>query len=510
MSALIDIFAKTVLANPQGICLIDSGVGIVSRQTTLDWITELGNKLEKFCPQEGKEHDIVALLLPRSWAVPTAMLATRHAEMAYMPLDIGQPRERYLDIIARVEPRFVISFTDFDEVFWKFPYFQILDLKAPLGLEDIRIWMRVGHAETVSTEVSHIIFTSGSTGQPKGVLLQENALLDTIKAQQILLHQDIQPGETAIWPLNPGFDASLSDIFCTLLSDIPLAIFRPDQKKWKTMAEFVKRHNVKILEFAPSLMRIVSPGHFPVKSLIFGGERCDANTVKRWSKDIVAYQAYGPTETAICAMVAQCGQDWQHGLLGRPLENKRIILATKDALFTIEADPNGDFNKTICISGESETPNSVSGEIWIVGESVAYGYWKNPQATKARFGKVKLNGKLETVHYTGDIAKWENGYLIWLGRNDRQVKINGRLICPEEIESFIERTFKVPCVCLLKDKKFILFIKSCQYDEQLIKKAISDKLGAVFSPQAVEFLSVWPLNSNKKTDISAIKAMLHD
>jgi long-chain acyl-CoA synthetase len=73
------------------------------------------------------------------------------------------------------------------------------------------------------------------------------------------------------------------------------------------------------------------------------------------------------------------------------------------------------------------------GELCIRGKSVSQGYYKDPEATAAVFGK-------DGFFNTGDSAKIDTkGRILLMGRKKNTIVLsNGKNICPEEVENIIE------------------------------------------------------------------------
>ena len=119
-------------------------------------------------------------------------------------------------------------------------------------------------------------------------------------------------------------------------------------------------------------------------------------------------ETYGPTETSIC-----CLQSSSPSTISRPLSNVLCYVVHPD---------NGE----LC-------PPGVSGELWIGGAGVSLGYHNRPQLTAdEKFIGNPFRGSSNTVpspgkvYKSGDRVKWnDEGELVYLGRFDHQVKVNG-------------------------------------------------------------------------------------
>ena len=117
-----------------------------------------------------------------------------------------------------------------------------------------------------------------------------------------------------------------------------------------------------------------------------------------WASERLLVGVYGPTEATICAGLWRVDpDDVQRAHLGRPVAGAR-------------------FRNEGC-------------ELWIGGPGLALGYL---DGDRGRF--VDDGG--ERWFRTGDAVRVDDdGVLLFAGRIDRQAKVDGRLVCPEEVES---------------------------------------------------------------------------
>ncbi len=502
-------------ARPGAAALIDGDVTL-SRAALLGWCDSAAATLRSpGC--EGDEPALCALLLPRSWAVPFSLIAARFAGLAFLPLDPAQPAARLGRILAHARPACVLGLATHrarveaalhESGLRPAAVPVLLDPPHPV-LERLELH-RMVDPRSLPPGTGHVVFTSGSTGRPKGVILRDGPLLDTVQAQRALLGTDgTGPDATvpSIWALSPSFDASLSDIFCALLGTAPLLVFREEQTRWRSLAACIARHAAARADLAPSLLRVVPPEALGLKALVFGGERCDPATAERWGRATLALQAYGPTEAAVCATMARAGPEWRDGELGRPLPHQTVLLATEHGVFRVlprvPAAGPGDaeaFNATILAPAGGS--GSATGEIWLAGEAIATGYLDAPELEADRFGR--WNGR--RVHYTGDIARWSDGRLVWLGRRDRQLKLSGRLVCPEEIEAVAGERWDGPCACLPGERGLILALGGTSVvAPEAVLAAIAGQLGAGLTPRRAVVVGAWPLLPNGKTDLAALR-----
>jgi non-ribosomal peptide synthetase component F len=84
-------------------------------------------------------------------------------------------------------------------------------------------------------------------------------------------------------------------------------------------------------------------------------------------------------------------------------------------------------------------PTGTVGEICFGGGGegfLACGYWRNEPLTTEKFVHTEEYGR---VYRTGDAGYWQDGQVVVSGRLDRQVKVRGVRIQPEEIEAKVKR-----------------------------------------------------------------------
>ena len=483
---------------------------ILTREQVACWASTAAERIKV-------EGGITVLLLPRSWAVPASMIAARIAGTVFLPLDISVTEERLHNILMRVKPAFIITMLTDTDTRKKFPsdmcITEIFEISSPAGITERLHISVIPDYRIMNGDTGHIIFTSGSTGIPKGVLLRDAPLMETVRIQRQWSGSEfnIRP---SVWALSPGFDASLSDIFCAILGSSPLAVFRPEQTKWKSLADFCRTINAGYADISPSLMRIVPPEKFGLECIVFGGERCEPDTAVKWGSHGRALQAYGPTEAAVCAMMARADSEWIPGLLGRPLPSHEIFLSCPEGLPAVKpAEPDllpqdREFNRVILtFPGKPDVSANITeteGEIWIAGSSVSSGYLDTPD--EPAFGTIDD----VHIHRTGDIAGFSDGFLIWKGRNDRRFKRNGIMICPEETERVAEGiTGSTAAFVQGRDGMILMLEKSgiIPHDDKILLEEITVRLGRHFRPDSIRRINVWPYLSNGKSDIQKLRIM---
>ena len=256
------------------------------------------------------------------------------------------------------------------------------------------------------SDLAYVIGTSGSRGYPKPVAVEHRGLVPMLEAQVAAF--DLRPGDRVLWMLSPSFDASVSDIGTALLAGAALHVF-PDLGRFDLdrLVRALSEWRITHIDLPPSLLPLIDPEDLPasLRTVVVGGEAADPATVRRWASRVRLVNVYGPTEATVCTSLGACHPEtWREPLLGQPLPGARYHL--------------------------------IDGELCIEGDCLARGYVGQPELTAVKFPVV--DGV--RVFRTGDRVRLrEDGEFVYLGRVDRQIKLHGRLIAPEEVRDVPER-----------------------------------------------------------------------
>jgi long chain fatty acid CoA FadD26 len=89
-----------------------------------------------------------------------------------------------------------------------------------------------------------------------------------------------------------------------------------------------------------------------------------------------------------------------------------------------------------------ENPAGKVGEIWVYGDQVADGYWRNPQLSERTFGGRLVDASPGTPREpwlrTGDLGVLSDGELFIIGRIKDLLIVDGRNHYPDDIEATIQ------------------------------------------------------------------------
>jgi acyl-coenzyme A synthetase/AMP-(fatty) acid ligase len=230
-----------------------------------------------------------------------------------------------------------------------------------------------------------------------------------------------------------------------------------------------------------------------MKYSLFCGEALYHETLSSWAKCVPRAKIenlYGPTEATIFCL----RYEWQPGELPHP-QGKGIV-------------PIGRPMEGMDAFKINQNNLDEEGELCLSGEQVTRGYWNNPSKTAEAFGTMEDGKK---YYRTGDLCKVDQaGNFLYLGRIDNQVKIDGHRVELEEIE-FHTRVFcgDQQVIAAVNTSEagalyVLLFIESEQELKKGLEEHLKKHLPVYMIPKEIIKVSLFPLNSNGKTDRKAV------
>src|SRR5205807_188329 len=164
------------------------------------------------------------------------------------------------------------------------------------------------------------------------------------------------------------FDASASEIFVTLLSGATLVLATAeDLRPGLDLVSYLQQHSISHVTLTPSVLAAITDAGFQsVTTLVSAGEACTGAVAHMWAPGRTFLNAYGPTETSVCATIHRIELENCKGTvpIGRPIANVRIYILDAN----LEPVPIG-----------------VRGQIYIGGAGLARGYCNSPSLSAERF-----------------------------------------------------------------------------------------------------------------------------
>ncbi|MDO6435456.1 amino acid adenylation domain-containing protein [Flavitalea sp. BT771] len=376
---------------------------------------------------------LIGMLSEKGFLQVVSCLGIMHSGAAYLPLNIEWPLGRINEVLEEgLVKTVLISQSEFN---CRVKNSEIERHYEWLVIEDI-INHRLEASESEITvpkpeDVAYVIFTSGSTGKPKGVTIAHRSAVNTILAVNHRFHVNGNDKVLALSELS--FDLSVYDIFGVLAAGGTIVF--PDQKKSRQpdhWLELISQHGITIWNTVPQLMQLlvdcaIDPGDLkPIRVVMLSGDWIPLRLpgqIRRFVPDVVIMSLGGATEGSIWSIwyeIKSIDPGWDSIPYGYAMPNQKMYVLNE----YLEHCPIG-----------------VTGQVHIGGDGVALGYWNDVDKTNARFIRHKRLGRL---YKTGDLGKWdERGYMLFEGRTDSQVKLNGYRVELTEISS---KLIKIPGV----------------------------------------------------------------
>jgi amino acid adenylation domain-containing protein/non-ribosomal peptide synthase protein (TIGR01720 family) len=341
---------------------------------------------------------------------------------------------------------------------------------------------------------AYVIYTSGSTGRPKGVELLHRGVINLSCWHQKTY--GLCPGDRTTHLAAPGFDASVWEIWPTLIAGATLVI--PDEQTRaapRALAAWLVAEGITISFLPTPLAEAVLADPWPaggmLRFLLTGGDRLRRRPPPGLPFRLVNH--YGPTEATVVATFTEIAAEGDDPPpIGKAIDN--LCAHVLDA--RLEPVPLG-----------------VPGELALGGVGLARGYLNQPELTASRFVQSPFGAPGERLYRTGDrVRRRLDGDIEFLGRIDEQVKIRGNRVELGEIESVLARQPSVKeAVVLLREDvagepRLCAYVvpREAGYSPAALREALRALLPEYMVPAAFVALPALPLTANGKIDRRAL------
>lgn len=278
------------------------------------------------------------------------------------------------------------------------------------------------------SEAAYILFTSGSTSKPKGVIVEHRSVVNYIYWGIEYYFERV--GQNPVFPVysSLGFDLTVTSIFSPLLQGATITIYNGEfEEIVQGICSNSLNNTIKLTPAHLAFMMHSGENIRNLRNYIVGGETLNSSLVQKLFEDDQAYDhelrlynEYGPTEATVGCIVYEINKHNVGNLkanvpIGRPISHTSIYILDDQLRLA---------------------PFGAVGEIAISGKCLARGYFNNSVLTDEKFIKNPYGlDEDERMYLTGDLGRLlPNGCFEFLGRKDRQVKVNAYRIELDEIE----------------------------------------------------------------------------
>ncbi|WP_028560938.1 non-ribosomal peptide synthetase [Paenibacillus pinihumi] len=433
----------------------------------------------------------IGVLMNRSPELVAALLGILKTGAAYVPIDPETPPERIKFIAEDSEMAALV--TDSVQVPATLPC-PVIAADCELAAEpSVPGGDYNSPAEQTgdSSHTAYLIYTSGSTGQPKGVEVSHGNVINYLGwATEMYVS-----GESLAIPLysSIAFDLTVTSIFLPLVSGGRLIVYGGSDAA-SLLLRVAEDNRSDLIKLTPSHLKLwtqFDPAP-AVKKMIVGGEQLPWDLAEevhaQYEGQIEIYNEYGPTEATIGCMTYTFNPD-------------------HDAAEAVPIGmPGGNTSIHVLNSRLEPVAAGMTGEIYIGGLGVTKGYWNRPELTSASYieDPFQPGGRL---YKTGDLARrLDNGVIIYEGRKDEQIKINGYRIEMDEVEKCLRSCPGVTDarVVVRQSKLFAYYVADQQVLEKQLQEFAKRWLPSYMLPSGYIALSSFPLTTNGKLDLSKL------
>jgi amino acid adenylation domain-containing protein/FkbM family methyltransferase len=407
------LFEAQVERTPDAVAVV-----FEDEQLTYQELNRRANQLAHYLRELGVGPDVlVGICVERSLEMVVGLLGVLKAGGAYVPLDMDYPQERLAFMLEDAQVPVLLTQQRLVE---RLPEHEARIVCLDTEWERIARESRENLASGVTVEnLAYVIYTSGSTGRPKGVLVAHRGIGNLALAQNQAF--DVQPASRVLQFASFSFDASVSEVFTTLLAGATLYLGTKEAlMPGPALIRLLRDQVITTVTFPPSALAVLPVEELPaLQTLVVAGEVCSADLVRRWAAGRQFINAYGPTETSVCATLTPCIADGNKPPIGRPIANVQVYILDRNL---------------------QPLPIGVPGELHVGGLSLGRGYLGRPALTAEKFIPNPFSEEPGARLYkTGDLTRYlPDGSIEFLGRTDYQVKVRGYRVELGEIEAVLD------------------------------------------------------------------------
>jgi yersiniabactin nonribosomal peptide synthetase len=445
-------------------------------------------------------NQLVAINMQKGWQQVVAALAITLAGGAYLPIDGNLPLARKQQLVSSGHATIMVCDQPVEDAFSGLSILHI----APDTEIDVELFIGANDPNNIA----YVIFTSGSTGEPKGVVIQHQAVCHTLA--DINQRFAVTDSDRVFGISSLSFDLSVYDIFGVLGQGGCLVLPQPDEMKdpakW---LELIAQERISVWNSVPALMQMLwaySDGtgkaiDSSLRLCMMSGDWIPVALTQQLTEHCPQMQQIslgGATEASIWSIfypISPTPHDINSIPYGKPLANQQWFVL----------DDNQD-----------DCPDWVTGDLYIGGQALARGYWQDEHKTAASF--IFSERHQQRLYKTGDKGRFlTDGNIQFMGRQDSQVKIRGYRIELEEIEFHLNRDSAVAQakVTVITDPRqqpqlvaYLIAEQSHQHirevSEPLIRQHLAQVLPDYMVPVIWQWIETMPLTANGKVDAAQL------
>ncbi len=435
----------------------------------------------------------VALYIPNSCEFYCAYFAAWHVGAIVVPLNIYLHAREIAAILADATPAVMITVSSMrvqhdaativlDQYLWGFVY----DDKDLMTRQS-----RLPLAMRSAQETAVILYTSGSTGMPKGVMLSGNNVLTNALQVRARFERTVGSGTRerflAVLPLFHAFSQNASMWFPVMIGATIITVPKIDRR---ALLQGLEQKPTVFFGFPALFGLLVMMRTAPLNSIKLFVSGADALPDKIRMAFSLMYgrkicSGYGLTEASPVVAVDGDGEDTPTNMVGRPVMGMQCQVRD-DTL--------------------NPVPYGTVGTLWICGDNVMQGYYRDAALTASVMHDGWLN--------TGDLAVVEpDGSLVIVGRSKDLIINKGFNIYPQEVENVLLRHPAIIKAAVIAQEEdggqvpvaYVAVRDGVKVLPAEITAFCRDNLAAYKVPRVVTCLADLPMTATGKVDKKTLK-----
>ncbi|MFM9589951.1 citrate/2-methylcitrate synthase [Streptomyces scabiei] len=374
------------------------------------------------------------------------------------------------------------------------PILDAVDLAQapPLPLDEV--------AQPRATDIAYIMFTSGSSGRPKGVPISHGNL--TAYVDSAVRRYDFGHEDVFALTFDSTFDLSIFGPFMAWESGACAITMRPQEIS--SPVDFIKNNRVSVWLSVPSVAKTLisgaslSPGSLPsLRYSLFCGEALPEYVASAWQQaahNSAVVNMYGPTE----ATISVSEYVWDPDTSPKRCVNGLVPIGQVYA----------GHHVAIVDEAEIDVATGGRGELCIAGPQIFSGYLNSDQSRHRFLIRSEL-GEVRKYYKTGDICEvLGDGTIVYVARNDHQVKISGYRIELGDTEAALRELGATDAVAFPWPQNEPKYIVAATTGPSVDISAVEQILPPYMVPQKIANLGTMPLNVNGKIDRKGVVELL--
>ena len=484
---IAQLFEEQVEKTPDAIAVV-----FENKKLTYNELNKKVNSLANYLRKNNiGRNDIIGIMVNRSLEMIIAILAVLKAGGTYIPIDPEYPQDRIEYMLDNSNAKLLLTFKNLENKL-------LFKNKIFIELENKDIYsLNKNNLENINEpdDSCYIIYTSGSTGLPKGVVLKHKNIINFIFG--VMNRIPFNKNDIIVSVTTISFDIFVLESLLPLLNGIKVIIASEKaQTDISLLNEICIANNVTAIQTTPSRMLAytldANLGKFikKMKYFLIGGEPFNKYLLESLQTNTKAkiFNMYGPTETAVWSSIKDLSNTDKINI-GNPISNTQMYILDNNLL---------------------PLPIGVPGELYISGDGVCSGYFKDLVKTEKAFIKNPFEEN-SIMYKTGDYCKYlPTGEIEYIERIDNQVKIRGLRIELGEIENKILEFPNIKKACIIKqtinNRDFIsaYFTIKKRVNISELRKYLSDYLPRYMVPSYFTVLEDFPYTPNGKINKKAL------